>query len=144
MVLDSGRTVIVRASASAGRTRPSVWNFSGIPQDFQRIYPRFHPSGFISKQSGAHPVTGRNSHGRTPPRAPANAGVPALARPRPAAPEKTPSLARRSWSVGFAAMECTLLVCHGRKSHGAQDSENLATVSLQSRFALTIKDGGRF
>src|SRR6266576_1596236 len=66
MVLDSGRTVIVRASASAGSTRPSVWNFRW---NSRRIFSGYTHASIRPDSSPNNParipVTGRNSHGRT-------------------------------------------------------------------------------
>src|SRR5256885_441965 len=65
MVLDSGRTVIVRASASAGRTRPSVWNFRW---NSRRIFSGYTHASIRPDSSPSNParipVTGRNPPGR--------------------------------------------------------------------------------
>src|SRR6266550_1021702 len=106
MVLGSGRTVSFGPALRQGERALPCGISGGTPAGFSADTPTL-PSVRIHLQAIRRASPLRAGIPRAAPlaRAPANRGVPALGRPRPAPQEKTPSLARRSWPVGFAAME---------------------------------------
>src|SRR6266550_6554679 len=106
MVLGSGRTVSFGPALPQGERALPCGISGGTPAGFSGDTPTL-PSVRIHLQAmrRASPLPAGIPTAAPLARAPTNAGVPAPARPRPVPPEKTASLARRSWSVGFAAME---------------------------------------